>query len=451
MEELSIKDLIINTVDTRKQNESLVSNFEGLAKEVTEDYDKTGKKTRKPDSFRVTDLVNPMQAYMDIKNPDLVNPEELEGLFAYGIFVEQKVISLLKRNEGFASYQGSVNGKVIGMPEVKGLIDARIGDSIVEIKSSEKDLSSVEELFTRNPQDLEQLLLYSLFTNRERYYHYLLYVVGRHPKVTFRLFKVKITKSVKLVEYFKDRLANLKLSLNNEMPNGLGKCRYFEGPCKFRQSNLCGCEKEKEIDVVFIRDSTYIQLIDSQDEFPELFQSYGESLSTRYWDLFQPRKWLLNQTNPFYYENWGDDYYYLRRELEERLVRVADCDVKRRSSSNENINDSFLAYKDDPLLVRLPKTISATGTFNEWYLAQLGLRVITEKKKKGYIFVYYKDNKIGKLFEVTFKDRNDALDAINRAIEQMKRTYFRKSDSSKLPKCPEFVRDKCKGGCLCED
>jgi hypothetical protein len=451
MQDESISERISNSILKIKQNESLVTHFERIAKEVTKDYDKNNRKGRKPDSYRVTDLINPMQAYMDIKNPDLDDPKELKELFAYGNFVEQRVISLLKKDKEnkFASNQGSVNGTVIGMSEVNGLIDARIGDSIVEIKSSEEDIASKEELITEHPQDLEQLLLYSLFASREGYYHYLIYVVGKHPSVHFRIFRVKITNKSKLVESFKNRLVGLKASLNNGKPTGLGKCRYFSKFCKFRKSGLCECQSEKELDISFISKSTYITLLDDQDPFCQKFSSYGVSLSIRFWDLFQPRKWLLKQKNPFYYEYFEeDDYYKLRKYLEDKIMG-SDLGVKQHWSRNKFINDTFLTYKGKPLLVRYPKG-NSLDKLNESYRAQLGLIALSEGEDRGYIFSYYKDQEVGKLYEVVFSRKEDDDRVLDSEIKQMVDIYFNASNYSVLPVCPDFIQKNCGDGCYCK-
>ncbi|MEM3907579.1 MAG: hypothetical protein QXZ17_12085 [Nitrososphaerota archaeon] len=65
------------------------------------------------------------------------------------------MISTLEKGRSFVSYQRSVNGDNIGVPNLRGSIDVRIGDSIIEIKSSENDIPQIDELLYGNPQDLK--------------------------------------------------------------------------------------------------------------------------------------------------------------------------------------------------------------------------------------------------------------------------------------------------------
>lgn len=448
MQDESVKEYILSLILKKNPIETFVTGFEKLAKEVAEVYDKNNKFPRKPDNYRVTDLINPMQAYYDIKNPNIEDPRELTELFAYGNFVEQKVMAILEKEKNFAISQGKVDGRGIGMLEVSGRIDARIGDCIVEIKSSESDITTEEELLTEHPQDLEQLLLYSLFTSRGDFYHYLVYVVGKHPSVKFRIFKVTIKKMDKLVGFFKDRLESLKTSLNNGTPTGLGKCRYFNRVCKFRQNGMCGCDTEKEIDISPVKESTYIKLLDDRDSFYQKFSSYSSSLSIRFWDLFQPRKWSLKQKNPFYYEYFEEeDYYNMRKDLEDTLIK-SNLGVVQVRSRNTSINDKFLSFGGMPLLVRFPKS-APSNELNEWYLAQLGLISLLEGKNRGYIFTYYQDGGVGNLHEIVFKIEEFKENIINSEIEQMKDIYFNGSDYSVLPLCPDFIRKNCGSGCYC--
>lgn len=106
MQDDTIKSYILESVFAKKPDEGLVTRFGGLANKVTNEHGRNGQKSRRPSTYRVTDLINPMQAYMSIKNQDIEDPKELRQLFAYGNLVEQKLISILKKNKKFASYQG---------------------------------------------------------------------------------------------------------------------------------------------------------------------------------------------------------------------------------------------------------------------------------------------------------------------------------------------------------
>ncbi|EQD60403.1 hypothetical protein B2A_03699, partial [mine drainage metagenome] len=174
------------------KNETLVKNFEDVAKREKNRFDESEKNSGRGKNFRVTDLINPISAFFDIKNPDLENPSELMSRFIYGKFVERRVEGILSKVREFVVSQGNVDGSKCGLEDVRGRIDLRLGGMIVEVKTSERDIPDVETLLREHPQDLEQLLLYVLFSGREGQDHRLLYLTGVDSQRKARCFKVKI-------------------------------------------------------------------------------------------------------------------------------------------------------------------------------------------------------------------------------------------------------------------
>lgn len=448
----SLKDYILMLKTSLKQNESLVSNLEILAKDVIKDHSKSDRRGRRPGTFWVTDLVNPMHAYMAIKNPLIKDPEDLKKIFSHGNFVEQRMISILERDERFASYQGTVTGESINLPQVTGKIDARIGNSIVEIKSSLENVKGAEDIYSNHPQDLEQLLLYILFTNRQSSNHYLVYVTGKHPDTDTSVFKVKIKNKKKLSNYFNERFSKLKSSLANNDPSGLGKCRYFERKCKFEQYKTCKCESEDKISVNLLKMSTIMEPTDDKDPVFKLVSSSVQSTIIRFWDLFSPRKWLLKQDNPFYYEEIDDEgYYHMRISLEQKLLKQSSEYLKfsKKKSSKTDINESFITLNEEPLIVRFTRG-KPQNYVNEWYLSQLGLIALSQGLKSGYVFTFYKDVNVGKLWEVKFDKNRFDYYKVKTTIDRMNDALLKKSDYQSLPLCPDFVQNNCGDGCYCK-
>ena len=86
---------ICGKVESILTDESLVKDFEEIAIEAKGKLEKFENGRLRGQNFRVTDIVNPMQAYFDIKGPSLDNPPELKYKFAYGKFMENKVFQVV--------------------------------------------------------------------------------------------------------------------------------------------------------------------------------------------------------------------------------------------------------------------------------------------------------------------------------------------------------------------
>ncbi|MCL4450326.1 MAG: hypothetical protein M1386_03295 [Candidatus Thermoplasmatota archaeon] len=230
-------------------DESISIRFEDPSRQevLRQETTKEGRRTTR--QLRVTDLVNPMQWFYDVKGPVIADPPELRRRFDYGKAMERKVTEILSNEPGFIhlAEQGKLNGAICRMNEVNGKIDFRIGNSIIEFKTAEDAITDEEDLFKNHPQNLEQLLLYILFSGRERYEHKLLYVTGKYPNLVPVAFKVKVTDKGKLVNYFAVRLVRMKSVAEKNVPAGLGKCRCHNYFCKFKESKTCSCSRETEI------------------------------------------------------------------------------------------------------------------------------------------------------------------------------------------------------------
>lgn len=240
----------------------------------------------------------------------------------------------------------------------------------------------------------------------------------------------------------------LKESLEYDRPVGLGKCRYFNDHCKFKQIDLCSCKDEKDIDTITINEATRITLLDNSNPFSQKFSSYESALNIRFWDLFQPRKFLLKHTSPFYYEDFNDDYYYLRKALEDEIAGSMD-EIGRRKSKHSEINDSILTYQEKPILIRFPKGSYSENKLNEWYIVQLGLIVLSEDCDEGYILTHFKDNDISKLWRIKFKKNKNFSDLVEKRIGVIYKSISDESAYSELPLCPDFVRKNCGDSCYC--
>ncbi len=468
---------ILSKVMSYKVMETIVTSFETISKRAYEASKASKGHGKSRINYRVTDLCNPMHAYYEFIRPDIKDPKELVEKFDYGNFAEKKALELLSNEEGFVVSQGDVDGSTCGMNNVKGRIDFRIKDMIIEFKTSEYDIPDVSTLFSRNPQNLEQLLIYALFTERTNRSHLLLYIIGRDFKTSARAFEVKIKDRDTLIMYFSDRLKSLKSAVDNRDSKGLGKCRYFNSICKFKKNGICNCSSEADLPIDEIEKSVHINCVKegtnktiiegivTKFNDPQLMQDYNNSFGL--WDIFSPRRWYLKHIDPFIYSAWDVDSksnYYLRLKNEEEFVKenlltkqpIANNIPELRSGlfiEDHLYGDksSGCDHKKYPFLVRVQEMkYSYKSKLPDIYLAQLGLACALSEDVKGYIFIFYKNEEAGVLYKVIFNKlgyiRQKALEILKNSIDSISQ----KKLNIKLPLCPEYVRKSCYEDCLCK-
>ena len=463
---------IIQQLKQGHADESISIRFEDSSRDEVHKQTSNTASRRTGKQIRVTDLVNPMQWFYEVSGTPIDDPPELRKKFDYGNAMERKVTSILSDESGFIhlAEQGRTSGSNCGMDRVKGRIDFRIGNSIIEFKTADDKIADVESLLRNHPHNLEQLLLYVLFSGRERYEHKLLFLTGQYPNLIPVEFKVKITDRQKLVEYFAKRLEKMSLAVENKNPSGLGKCRYHGSLCKFDKSKVCDCENESEIDIDPIRESIRVQLIkgdlDSKLSNPNIAEAHYIGI----WDLFSPRQWIVRESNPLELSGYEDSdklqLYNLRKRIESRLVEdkvitrneFADPDIEisehyysfSTSNAREGSEKDML---DTPVLIRITDRDSKEmkGKINKVYAAQVGVISSLLDKNVGYIFIYYIKSDNGILIEIRVNNPKKIKERIREIIEDMKKSLVTRTVSENLPTCPTFIYRNCTSiNCLCK-
>jgi len=410
-------------------------------------------------NLRVLDICNPVHAYYEILNPSIEIPKELQEKFNYGNFSEKVAQSILSNEIGFMGTQGSVDGSKCGMPDIKGKIDFRVKDKIIEFKTSEYDIPNVDTLFRKNPQDVEQLLIYIIFSGREKRDHRLLYLTGKYPDLVAREFKVSIKNRDELVEYFISRKNMLKHALEIKDSTGLGRCRYFDSSCQFKSNGICNCKDEEEINIEEVKKTIYVSPVDDySDKFSPTHISENPP-KMNLWDIISPRHYFLRTSNPFVYNEWNDDdkyKFYLRKAIERELEDGGSV-VKKRYNLEHitehlsiKIPNNEQKYEYRPVIVRVNDS-NALGSIqlNPYYIAQLGLSCALSDCNKGYVLVYYKNSKASVLWKVIFNDLSSIKDKTSEIINVTMNSVNSKTFNENLQLCPEFMKKKCYNSCKC--
>ena len=462
-------DDICRTVEKITTDESLVKGFEEIARESKAKLERLKKSRRRGDNFRVTDIVNPMHAYFDIKNGNLVDPPDLKSKFDYGNRMENKVKNILLKDPNFTVSQGDVCGDSWGLNDVRGRIDFRLGDMLIEFKTSEEDVPDEEAVFCNHPQDLEQLILYVLFTNRQRDEHRLLYLTGRYPENNIRCFKVKIRNAKKVAEYFVQRRDKLKESLKTSNYSGLGKCRYFSSLCKFKINHMCSCSTEQDIDIQRVKENVSLEFIrgDLDTKINDYIKNKDSFLG--FWDIFTPRRFFLSETHPFEFlggfDNENRENFQLRKQIEYDLQSKGLIKRNMLGDAYPKFSEEYLSIEIDknagsekkqtkkfPIIIRVSNQKTGGGEYKlrSSYKAQIGLICSLTKSDIGYIFVFFKNSNTGILKKLKFTNLRKIKATSSKLMLNIQKSLAGNIPPSKLPECPEFIKNKkCYNDCLC--
>lgn len=455
----NISILMAKVLDyTEKLDGSNVKSIEDIFKQILKQNKKTYS-SGNGKSFRVLDLVNPPLAFFrHTLAEEPPKPENLTKLFSYGKFIEGKVAYILEMKEPkFTVSQENVNGSNFNMGAVNGKIDFRIQDYIIELKTSEEDVSSESELLTEHPQDLEQLILYALFSHRDKHVHKLLYIVGRYPDIKVRTFKVKIKNAKKVEDYFVERLNKLKEAINTKSQENLGRCRYFDKGCIYQASKICNCSNENVINNKTLTEYIYIKLVD--DELKGTLESKEnlKLLPINFWDIFTPIRWFFKNRNPFEYisDETGDEnlnLWRLRKKLEQELNKQNIFKLKQIDGQYSNIvpiNEKIYFFNDSPIMTRVINKNKLN--LNKLYIQELALICSLTNKNNGYLFICSININSGILYKIQF---NNKFGEIQKKIETQlveMNNSIKNDDYNELPLCIDFMREKkCFMDCYCK-
>jgi hypothetical protein len=423
-------------------------------------------------NWGVVDVANPIQALMKRLAPATTEDPSIRARLAYGRRKGEEARFWFQRLQGYIGSEGSVDCALGGLPGVRGRVDFRLSQSIIELKTTRYEMEEPSQAFDVAPQDLEQLAIYILSTSRERDEHFLVYFHEGSP-TPFRCFSVRIQKPEALRQYFKARLAGLKFAWERRDPSSLGRCRYFERGCNFRLAKLCPCESRPEIDVGPLRDC--LQLVRApklQVELLEASKSPRPPSEGRFsaWELFVPRKAYASRVGIDIVERpMRDQDYQFRLDAERRLVRstaaadrfdlsLTGTDGQPRRLRGLGISTVLLASTRDgprdailPTIVRVPGSPVPfrTDNFPDVYKSQLGVHCAIRTLSEGLVILLYPTHP-GELqcFRLRFEQIGAIRAKLNQRLAAIE-TSINRSTPTELVTCPDFVRKSCGTGCLC--
>ena len=427
-----------------------------------------GASRDKPPWWYVTDLVNPSLAYhREVSAPIPTDPAIAQRL-RFGKAIHDTAESWFRCMENFAAAEGAVDGAHIGLPGVRGRIDFRIGGSIIELKTTERATVDVEGVFSEHPHDLEQLVLYALFTVREDETHRLVYYrTGAEPP--FTSFRVRLRRPGPLKHAFEQRLKLLDEALSRRNPARLGQCRYLELGCDYDLQHICGCRAEGRVDESFLRESLEVSADPTFDAELERARQQARRrgpTGLSLWDLFVPRQAYLKAIGvgvPYYPDD--DERNASWRQLSDG-VKSSGLNYETRAIDLDGVHLGWLELvtlretgKDGvstntyPILV---KSSNAASPFRrdglpDAYIAQAGVRCSLTGAPTALLAVGYagRPGLIG-CYRLSFRDTAGILAEVRRSLRDIAWAVSH-ADPSHLGACESWLTSTCSDGCLCRE
>lgn len=429
--------------------------------------------TGEPRWWGVVDLVNPAQAHHRRLHPEVTRDPAIQQRLAYGRRKGREAEQWFRRLPTFIGAEGSVDGATGGIPGVRGRVDFRLGESIVELKTTRYRMDEPENVFSLSPQDLEQLIFYALVTRREGETHKLVFynesVDGR-----FRVFNLRVREGPTLKQLFKARLGALNRSLETRDPAPLGRCRYFERGCDFASAGICHCADLPLPETSTARAAVSMERdVGLERELAECSQSRPAIWDGKIglWDLFVPRRAFGKATGVMADDFiGGDEDYELRRQIERRLTDSELCDYRYDlqvpppgHGDPMGLRGRGLALKiletgergpverTYPVLVRVsrrPEPYDAKS-LSSAHKAQLGAHCAMRDLPQGLLIVAYPEHPGNlQVFRVRFDSGNESLRRLGEQAGALAKAV-ESANPAALPLCPEWIMKRCAPGCLC--
>ena len=414
--------------------------------------------------FYVTHVTNPAQTYFSRLHPEVRKPPEIARKLARGKHLHKFASIWFKNLPDFYVEEGLLDGVWAGVPGVRGKIDHRIGDSLIEFKTKSEPPNTPEEIVSKYPQDLEQIAFYSVMHPFNPKKNYLVFMCDSSP-YEIKAFRIDIKDKGTIKSVLLTRIDLLNKAIDTEDPSKLGRCRYFETGCQFNIPDLCSCADIPPLNIAPLVRSLEItyddeftqRLIKARDasEAPRVF-----CLSTR--DIIAPRKHYMEMVSGLessYNSDEIDEYkacLWASLGILKRQQNI-DLDGTERQSIMESQRDPrarigfrWMKIKSSvhpegeivPYIEKVSTSDSMKFTKpSQYHLAELGIICAMHGKNKGLLIrVFPNLDKYVQVIHVTYKNLDEITHKVKSIIDKTEEAE-RKEDISSLPPCPQYMND----------
>ncbi len=444
-----------------------------LQKRINKSFEKEAISKEKV-HFIVKALVDPLNYYMKLRYPELnkISPE-VRKRWDRGDTIHSMAGDWLARIDKRVETEVHLDGSIKGLL-LTGRYDAKIQNSIYEIKSKGILPSTREEIIEKHPSDIEQLAIYTILDNLNPKINYLVYV--SQENLDIRVFKVTIKDPAKIFEFTQKRMSLLGNAIKKGEIQELGCCRYC--PTKSGEScpfyEKCSCFELDKLPC------GVLDFIDIEEEFgfkEKLVKirseaKIPESDLMTLTDIIMPKKRILKLKAGLVDESFkekGRLEYEKNRGYFNGVMYKFDKDISKTNEELKNFHkfpdvykyrSKFSTYKDVNNFkgIWLPSIKHVVPGNNEkqlerphdYKIAELGILCLMNGCKSGLIFQFYPnlDNQC-RVFKVEYKyNVEQGQGILAEAVELIKNTGLK--DLEKLYDCP-FGCPKCKISDVCQD
>jgi hypothetical protein len=418
--------------------------------------------------FRLKDLVNPQQIYWSFppREPPAI-PAALEVAWAHGTWMHDKAKLAISTFEGYDGSEIDLDGAAVGISGVKGRIDFRLGDRLVEFKTTSHNLEAAEDVWRLVPQDIEQLLFYAGIWTRESTEHLLIFH-NESAAPPVRVFRCSISNLGPIRNILRQRIASFSKALTDNAPDLLKRCRYLGATCPPRAAGLCACDTLPPWNIAPLAQAVGL----TRD--PAFEAQFGTALAAALtrpralspWDLAVPRRAYSRRRSTSAEKPWKPDprewvYESLgkskllpgpldvlpRTAVDEVLpFRCSVVFVRRRMSVGTTSNERF-----DPTLIRVwDKEVEPTPQRLRTYAMQLGVCCAVTDSTEGYIVLEkLEDPAWVRAFLFSFRNLHEIKREVRRRLTDLAAALAR-GDHGDLPECEDWIQERipCEA-CLC--
>lgn len=417
------------------------------------------------DYFYVTHVTNPAKFFWEQKHSTLEKTDSVNRKLILGKKLEKTANYWFRALPNFSLEEGILDGVWVDIPGVRGSIDYRIGDSLVEFKTKDKLPETPEEIIEKYPQDVEQLSFYAILHPELPKENYLVFMTNTKP-YKLKAFKVKILDHGRLKTLLLSRISLLRKAIGNDDPTGLGRCRYYDGGCEYNDHKICNCSEQeslsteslkKSVEVSF--DEKFTQQIDQMRKIRPDTKGY---FSVH--DIIAPRKYYifakgLEAENGWKGDSKRDGYLaclsnVIRKLpltpspeemkeaaslLKDKRLKISQKWIKLKSSTKDN--GEIVPYI---IKVDAAKDKKQIGKPRGYSLAELAIICAAYGKSRGLIFTVYPelDDHI-QVHEVTINNSGNVLKYAKSVLDNLEKA-LKAEDISVVHPCPEFMNDEGK-------
>jgi len=420
--------------------------------------------------YYITHVTNPAQTYFTRLHPDIERPPEIIRKLARGKQLHNFAGIWFKNLPGFYVDEGLLDGAWVDIPGVRGKIDHRVGDSLIEFKTKDNLPNTPEEIISAHPNDLEQIAFYSVIHPSSPKNNYLVFMQNSSP-YELKAFKIEIKDKGTIKSILRKRIKLLDTAFETKNPSELGKCRYYETGCQYGDNESCLCAKLKPLNTAPLQKSLEITY---DDEFTkQLTQAREDSkipdvfcLSTR--DIIAPRKHymeIISGLGSTYHDDemeeykaclWGSLGTLKKRHGIDLNGTERQSVIQSQRDPRAKISFRWLKMKSSvhpggeivPYIEKINLTEDikfSKSRPSQYHLAELGIICSMYGKNKGLIIrVYPNLDNLVQVYQITYKNQPEVLHKVISIIDLTEKAEKEKTILS-IPPCPRFMNDneKC--------